>query len=202
MFPSGTSARSATSASVVLCTPCSWNSALALSTRRSRFPAVLVVTELVISLEDTSFVYVSQLANSLGGLHVDERRGSRGSSSTVLPGHPPGQADACLPLHGRVPRLRRRFDRQRRLADDPARPALLGTEPAMGAERLPAHLRRLHAARRPRRRPARPPPHPPRRHPRLRALLAHRRCPAGPGPARRRAARPGSWRRDDGAGRP
>ena len=30
-------------------------------------------------------------------------------------------------------------------------------EPAVGPERLPADLRRLHAARRPRRRPARPP---------------------------------------------
>src|ERR671935_1985911 len=184
MFPSGTSARSATSASVVLCTPCSWNSALALSTRRSRFPAVLVVTELVISLEDTNFVYVSQLTNSQGGLHVDERRGSRGSSSTVLPGHTPGQVDACLPLHGRVPRLRRRLDRQCRLADDPARPAFFGTEPAMGAERLPAHLRWLHAAGRPRRRPARPPPCPHRRHRRLRALLTHRRARAGLGDAR------------------
>src|ERR671937_2260622 len=146
MFPSGTSARSATSASVVRCTPCSWKSAVALSTRRSRLPAVLVVTELVISLQGTNFVYVSQLSNSRGGLHVDERRGSRGCSSTVLPGHPPGQADACLPLHGRVPRLRRRFDRQRRLADDPARPALLGAEPAVGVERLPPHLRRVYSA--------------------------------------------------------
>src|SRR5919197_6533378 len=179
MLPSGTSARAATSARVVRCTPCSWKSAVALSTRRSRFPAVLVVTELVISLEDTNFVYVSQLANSRGGLHADERRSSRGSSSAVLPGNTQGQADACLSLHGRVPRLRRRLDRQRRLADDPARPALLGAEPAVGAERLPAHLRRLHAARRARRRPARPPPHPHRRHPRLRALLAHRRAPPG-----------------------
>src|ERR671937_3026058 len=146
MFPSGTSARSATSASVVRCTPCSWKSAVALSTRRSRFPAVLVVTELVISLEVTNFVYVSQLTNSRGGFHVDERRGSRGFSSTVLPGHPPGQVDACLPLHGRVPRLRRCLDRQRRPADDPARPALLGAEPAVGVERLPPHLRRVYSA--------------------------------------------------------
>src|SRR5919204_981772 len=154
MFPGGTSARSATSASVVRCTPCSWKSALALSTRRSRFPAVLAVTELVISLEDTNFVYVSQLANSRGGLHVVARRGSRDCGSTVLPSHTQRQADACLSLHGRVPRLRRCLDRQRRLADDPARPALLGAEPAVGVERVPAHLRRLHAARRPRRRPA------------------------------------------------
>src|SRR5919201_2077868 len=97
---------SAPSASVVRCTLCSWESAVALSTRRSRFPAVLVVTELVLSLEGTNFVYVSQLANSRGGLHVDERRGSRGSSSIVLPGHTQGQADACVSLHGRVPRLR------------------------------------------------------------------------------------------------
>src|ERR671935_2733011 len=181
MFPSGTSARSATSASVVRCTPCSWKSAFALSTRRSRFPAVLVVTELVISLQGTNFVYVSKLANSRGGLHVDERRGSRGSSSPVLPGHTQREADACLPLHGRVPRLRRRLDRQRRLADDPARPAFLGAESAMGVERLPPHLRRVHAARRPRRRPARPPPCSRGRHRRLCALLAHRRRRAGSG---------------------
>src|SRR5919204_467023 len=72
--------------------------------------------------------------------------------TTALLGHPQGQADACLSLHGRVPRLRRRLDRQRRLADDPARPALLGAEPAMGLERLPTHLRRGSSS---------PPPPPP-----------------------------------------
>ena len=68
-----------------------------------------------------------------------------------------GKLDARVPVRGRVPRLRRRVDRQRRATVDPPRPALLGAEPAVGAQRLPAHLRRLHAARRPGRRPARPP---------------------------------------------
>ena len=64
-----------------------------------------------------------------------------------------------------VPRLPRRLDRQRRAAVDQARPAFLGAEPAVGRQRLRAHLRRLPAPRRPRRRPARPAPHPPRRTP-------------------------------------
>ena len=49
-------------------------------------------------------------------------------------------------------------------------------EPAVGAQRLPADLRRLHAARRPRRRPARPPPRPRRRDGAVRRLLARRRA--------------------------
>src|SRR6266540_4504830 len=52
-------------------------------------------------------------------------------------------------------------------------PAPRSAGPAVGAQRLPADLRRVHAARRPRRRPARPPPHPRRRH------LGHRRAVAG-----------------------
>ena len=49
-------------------------------------------------------------------------------------------------------------------------------EPAVGAERLPADLRRVHAARRPRRRPAGPPPRARRRHRADRRLLADRRA--------------------------
>ena len=67
------------------------------------------------------------------------------------------QARARAAVRGRVHRLRRRVDRQHRAAVDPPQPALLRAGPAVGPERLPAHLRRLHAARRPGRRPDRPP---------------------------------------------
>ena len=73
--------------------------------------------------------------------------------------------------------FRRRLDRQRRAAVDPPRSALLGPEPAVGAQRLPADLRRLHAARRPRCRPPWTPPAADRRHLAVRPLVARR----GPG---------------------
>src|ERR671931_515008 len=77
------------------------------------------------------------------------------SARAVRPRHPPGEAHARAPLRGRLPRLRRRVDRQCRAALDPCGPRVLGPEPPVGAERLPAHLRRLHVARRPDDRPAR-----------------------------------------------
>ncbi len=110
-----------------------------------------------------------------------------------------GKLTLALPVRRRVPRLRRHLDRQRRAAVDPPRPALLGPEPAVGPERLPAHLRRLPAARRPRRRPARPPPHARRRHRAVRALLAGRRPGRQRGHADRGPPRPGSRRRHDDA---
>ena len=42
------------------------------------------------------------------------------TARTFVPGHPPRQAHAGLAVRGRVPRLRRRLDRQRRAAVDPA----------------------------------------------------------------------------------
>ena len=50
----------------------------------------------------------------------------------------------------------RRDDRERRAAVDPGRPEHVGVGPAMGGQRLHAHVRRLPAARRARRRPPRP----------------------------------------------
>ncbi len=74
--------------------------------------------------------------------------------------------------------------------------------PAVGAERLPADLRRLHAARRPRRRPARPPPRARRRARCCSApRLARRRARRRRGRARRRPPRPGRRRGDDAARR-
>ena len=95
------------------------------------------------------------------------------ASEPSVPGHSAGQAHARLLcavafldfvdasiVNVALPSIRRR-------------PGLLGAEPAVGAERLPAHLRRLHAARWPGGRPARPPPHaasPGRRSSRSRSL--------------------------------
>ena len=57
----------------------------------------------------------------------------------------------------------RHDDRERRAALDPRGPRLLRDVARVGRERLPAHVRRLPAARRPARRPLRPPPAVPRR---------------------------------------
>src|SRR5215218_8892957 len=78
--------------------------------------------------------------------------------STVLPRDRPRQAHPGPARGRRVHRLRRRLDRQRCAPLDPERPSFLGTGSAMGPERVLAHLRRLHAAGRPRRRPPRPQP--------------------------------------------
>src|ERR1039458_4789173 len=69
------------------------------------------------------------------------------------------QAHAGVVVRGRLPRLRRRVDRQRRASLDPPRPALLSSELGLGSQRLPVDLRRGHA-------PRRPPPAPPRAGPR------------------------------------
>ena len=96
------------------------------------------------------------------------------------------------PVHGRA----RRRDRERRAAVDPDRPRVLAGEPAVGAERLRARVRRLPPARRTRRRPPRPPARPDRRRG---AVHARARCSAGsPGAtsADRVPRAPGARRRD------
>ena len=74
----------------------------------------------------------------------------------------------------------RHDDRERRAAVDPERPRLLADLARVGRERLPAHLRRLPAARRAARRPLRPSP-----------ALPGRASPSSP----RRRSRAGSRRR-------
>ena len=88
-------------------------------------------------------------------------------------------------------------DRERRAAVDPGRPRLLRDLAGLGRQRLPAHLRRLPAARRPARRPLRPPAPVPDRH---RRSSRWPRSPAG-SPTRRCSlvaarARAGPRRRD------
>src|SRR5215218_4025076 len=90
------------------------------------------------------------------------------------------------PLLGSVRGRARRFDRQRRPADDRGRARLHREQPALGGQCLRPHLRRFPPARRPARRPARPPP---RLHVRPRALrdrLAVRRAGEHLGTAGRR----------------
>ena len=89
----------------------------------------------------------------------------------------------------------RRDDRERRAALHPARPALLPGQPHVGDRRLPDHLRRLPAARRPGRRPDRAQARVPDR-----ARPVHRRVGAvrdrqQPGAADRRPPAAGSRRR-------
>ena len=122
-------------------------------------------------------------ANYLRDLEVSPHGHRR--LSTVRPRDRPRQAHPRPARRRRLPRLRRRLDRQRRAPFHQERPSLLGTGPAMGSERIPAHLRRLHAAGRPRRRPARPPPCAGSRHRGDRPRLARRR----PGPELRAAGR-------------
>ena len=70
-------------------------------------------------------------------------------------GHPPRLSTRCAAVRGPVPRHRRLLDHERRAAVDPRRSGLLPAGPAVGAQRLPRHLRRVPAARRPRGRPVR-----------------------------------------------
>src|SRR5690349_23023744 len=110
---------------------------------------------------DRSVPRSDQLAHSLTlallivrRLHVDITS-RRTTGHAVVPGDPGRQADARLPLRHRIPRLRRRVDRRRGVAHHPRGPALLGAEPAVGAQWLSAHVRRIHVARRTGRRSAR-----------------------------------------------
>ena len=81
----------------------------------------------------------------------------------------------CFVLHDdRGPR-----DRQRRTADDRPQAAHAGIEPAMGGDRLRAHLRRLPASRRPRRGSARTPPSADGRPGRVHGVLAGLRAGDG-----------------------
>ena len=129
------------------------------------------------------------------------RVGAAGTRTAVVP-----QVSSRCPNAGAapphpVPRLPRRLDRERRFSIDQARARVLRTEPAVGRERLRAHLRRIPAARRARRRPRRPPPHPCRRPHPVYARLARRRRSAQRRSAHRRPAGPGHRRRDDVPGR-
>ena len=72
-------------------------------------------------------------------------------------GQPHPLARAVRPLPRRPDDRARHDDRERRAAVDPGGPRLHGDLARLGRERLPAHLRRLPAARRPARRPLRPP---------------------------------------------
>src|SRR5256885_8414200 len=120
---------------------------------------------------------------------------------TIIPGNPSRQAHAGPAGLRRLPRLRRRLDRQRRAPLDPSRPALLGAGPAVDSERIPAHIRRLHAARWPRRRPAWPPPGTRRGNCRDRHLVADRRAGRQLRRPRRRPPGTGPRRRNDATGR-
>ncbi len=120
----------------------------------------------------------------------------------VVPCDPARQADARIAVRGCVPRFRRRVDRQHRVAVNSAFTALLGSEPDLGAERLPAHLRGVHAARRPRGRPDRPPASPDQRRSGDRRLVADRRVCRKLGRARRRPPRSRPRRGDDASRRP
>ena len=93
----------------------------------------------------------------------------------VVPGHRPGQGDPRASGGRWLSRLHRRLDRQHRPPGHPQRPRLLGPGSAVGDQRLPAYLRRLHAARRPAGRPGRPTTRPGRRHRRVRGRLPDRR---------------------------
>src|SRR5205823_3494786 len=106
--------------------------------------AGLVRSELVISLRRIARPYgrtsrpcssPGKLVNSLT-LAGYIRRLAHGSSSTspVSPCDPPRQAHPRVAVCGRLPRFRRRVDRQRGASIHPAGPAFLGAEPPVGAE--------------------------------------------------------------------
>ena len=134
-------------------------------------------------------------------LHRD-RPGTVGSAGDLDPRHPARGPHPRPAVRRGVPRLHRRLDRQRGTPLDPRRPGLHGAGPAVGAQRLPAHLRRLHAAGRASRRPSWPPSSPRRGNRGLRPVLARRWSGHRALDARRRPARAGSRCRDDVAGRP
>ena len=114
---------------------------------------------------------------------------------------PQALARADRPLPGRPDDRARRDDRERRAAVDPGRPRLLRDVARLGRERLPAHVRRLPAARRPAGRPLRAPAAVPDRHRALHGRLARLRPRRLAGAPRRRARRAGARRRDRLGGR-
>ena len=91
------------------------------------------------------------------------------------------------PLHGRPDDRARHDDRERGAAVDQGRPRLLRGLARVGRQRVPAHLRRLHAARRTARRPLRPPAAVRRRDRALHRRVARLRARRVAGTARRRA---------------
>ena len=115
-----------------------------------------------------------------------------------IPAHarPPPLEGAGAAVHGLLhghPRFR---DRGRGAALDRRGPGVLGRGSAVGAERLPAQLRRSAAAGRARRRPAGAPPDVHRRHRPVRAGLARRRTGGHERGAAHRARRAGRGGRD------
>ena len=108
---------------------------------------------------------------------------------------PSAAARARLPraVHGDP----RHLDRQRRAAGHPLLARLLRHRPAVGRQRLHAHLRRLPDACRPRHRPPPPPPGLPGRRLAVLGRLARLRARRQPGRPRRRPRDPGLRRRGD-----
>jgi len=111
------------------------------------------------------------------------------TSATLVSRDPPRQADAPPAVRDRLPRLRRRVDHQCRPAVHPAVAALLGRRPHVDPERLPAHVRRIHAARGTACRPARSSPRARQRDRHHRRILARGRIRAERRRARRRPPR-------------
>ena len=113
------------------------------------------------------------------------------------PRRPKPLARPLRPVPGEPDDRPRRHDRERRAAVDPRRPRLLRDVARVGRERVPAHVRRVPAARRAARRPLRAPAAVPDRDQRS---SRWRRSPAGSRPRRafldRRARRAGRRRRD------
>ena len=93
-------------------------------------------------------------------------------------------------------------DRQRLAAHDRSRSALQRDQPAVGGDRVRAHVRRLHAARRSCRGPARPPPDPDGRAFVVYGGVAGSRAVDRRGVAYRSEGRSGAWRGDHAARRP
>ena len=110
-----------------------------------------------------------------------------GSAARAVPGQPDDRA--------------RHDHRERRAALDPAGPRFLRVLAGLGGQRLPAHLRRLPAARRPARRPVRPPAAVPDRHRRCSPLASVACGLAASAERAGRCARRAGPRRRGGLGR-
>ena len=132
------------------------------------------------------------------GLHPRDR--PKGSPDEQ-PRQPNPLARTPRPLPRRPDDRARRHDRGRRAAVDPRGPRLLRDVAGLGRERVPAHLRRLPASRRPARRPLRPPAPLPRRHRALHRRLARVRPRAVAGVPDRRPGGAGARRRGRLGGR-
>ena len=132
------------------------------------------------------------------GLHPRDRPKGRPDEQ---PRQPNPLARTPRPLPRRPDDRARRDDRGRRAAVDPRGSRLLGDVARLGRQRVPAHLRRLPAARRPARRPLRPPAPLPGRDRALHRRLARVRPREDAGVPDRRAGGAGARRRDRLGGR-